>query len=222
MSNCIKCPQYLKMCFKKKNLSKIAPSNPIKPCVICLQPSLKYTGCTRCKGCRICHTCYTNLKTTNNTRKCPICNQECEKCKNGEAHKNCTWMSRKNFVLETIIDIKPVIPSTPVTINSEPTERPIERKCIKCPSITYWEIKHALKIMSHTCSFLVLCFFIGLIAVCSFHSGPVNDLSFEFGFICIGIGFLICVLTVCICNAPCCCDYNIITCVKELYCSDDY
>lgn len=212
------------MCFKRENLCKIQPIYTPDPCVICLQPSLKHTGCNRCKGCRICRSCYNNLKKTNNTKKCPVCNLECEKCKSGEVHKNCTWMSRKSAMFETVIDIKPapvtVTVTEPVTINRETTETS-KQKCIKCPSISYWDIKNTLKILSHTCSFLLLCFFIGLITMSSFHYGPPNDLTIAFGFTCMGVGFLVILLILCMCNAPCCCDYNIITCVKELYCSDD-
>ena len=221
LSNCIKCPKFLKMCLKKKNLSKITPANPLKPCVICLQPSLKYTGCNRCKGCRICYSCYSNLKKTNNTKKCPICNLECEKCKTGEDHKNCTWMSKKNFVLETIIDIKPIIPSTPVTINNEPDERPIERKCIKCPSIRYLYIKNTLKAIPICCTFLLLSFFIGIMLISMFNSGLAEDFSLQFALNCMAVGFVTIFLVLCICNSPCCCDYNILTCIKEIYFSDN-
>jgi len=210
------------MGVQKSKLCKIQPVYTPDPCVICLQPSLKHTGCNRCKECRICRSCYNNLKKTNNTKKCPVCNLECEKCKRGESHKICTWTTRKSTMFETVIDIKsgPVTEPAPITINRETTETR-EQKCIKCPSISYLDIKCTLKILSHTCSFLLLCFFIGLIAVSSVNTGMPHDLTIGFGFTCMGVGFIVILFILCMCNAPCCCDYNIITCVKELYCSDD-
>ena len=202
-------------CFKKSNLCKIKPISLPDPCVICLENTSKYTGCNRCKGCNICKKCYNSLKE-NNISRCPICNLECEKCKKGVEHKVCTWSTKKEPIRQTIIDIMPPIQITSETINEK------KQCCTKCVKISYLEVRNALKIIPICCTFLLLCFFIGLIVVSSFNSGMKHDFSLSFGFTCIGVGFVICVLIIGVCNCPCCCNFNILKCIKELYCNNDH
>lgn len=205
------------LCFKKPNLCKIQPIYTPDPCVICLQSCLKHTGCNRCKGCRICKKCFNQLVKNGNSR-CPICNLECEKCKNKETHKECTWSTRKKIIYEHVIDINPSPVIAPMTLDAEEREK---SRCCKLTYENYIAIKNTIKIMSHICSFIMLCFLIGLICLSSFDTPLSGDLTAEVFFTCVGVGILVLFGVVGICMTPCCCNFNIITFVIDLYCKDD-
>jgi len=205
------------MCFKTSKLCKIQPVYTPDPCVICLQPCLKHTGCNRCKECRICKKCFNQLVKNGNSR-CPICNLECEKCKNKETHKECTWSTRKKIIYEHVIDINPSPVIAPMTL--EPGERE-KTRCCKLTYENYIAIKNTIKIMSHICSFIMLCFLTGLICLSSFDTPLSGDLTAEVFFTCVGVGILVLFGVVGICMTPCCCNFNIITCIIDLYCKDD-
>ena len=62
--------------------------------------------------------------------------------------------------------------------------------------------------------------FIGLIIISCIHSGLKSDLTADLAFMCIGVGMLFIACLMCVCAAPCCCDYNVYACVKDLYFTD--
>ena len=205
------------MCFKTPKLCKIQPVYTPDPCVICLQPCLKHTGCNRCKECRICKKCFNQLVKNGNSR-CPICNLECEKCKKKETHEECTWSTRKKIIYERVIDINPSPVIAPLSLDAGEREK---SRCCKLTYEYYVTIKNTIKCMSHICSFIVLSFLTGLICISSFHNPLSGDLSAEGFFTCVGVGILVLFGVVGICMTPCCCNFNIITCLIDLYRGDD-
>ena len=210
--------KFKNMGAQKSKLCKIHPNiYNYEPCVICLENKKKHSGCKRCKGCHICKKCFNQLVQNGNS-KCPVCNLECEKCKNGENHEICTWSTRKNIKCETVIDI-PNSVIAPLRISRSDREAKkswcrdvIAKNCISA--------KRAMLLMSHFGSLLVLCFFIGLIIISCIHSGLKSDLTADLAFMCIGVGMLFIACLMCVCAAPCCCDYNVYACVKDLYFTD--